>query len=125
MNKYYRGDIVYVDLGQHPNSSVQSGKRPCVIMSNNKSNRFSTILNVYPLTTRLKNNPVHVKVEPEDVEGFFEKTSELLAEQPVTIDKKHVIAKIGSISKDSDAMKRIESALLFQFGMMSVPREEV
>lgn len=29
----YRGDVIYANLGQHPNSSVQSGNRPCSVES--------------------------------------------------------------------------------------------
>lgn len=123
MNKFYRGDIVYVDLGQHPNSSVQSGKRPCIVMSNNKSNKYSTILNVYPLTTKLKNNPVHVQMGPEEIRGYFDKTSEMLAEQPVTIDKRMVLTKLGSIPEDSDTMRKIEKAVLCQLGIMNISSE--
>ena len=32
MKQIERGDIVYVDLGQHSNSSIQSGFRPCVVV---------------------------------------------------------------------------------------------
>ena len=34
MRQIMRGDVIYVDLGQHPNSSIQSGIRPCVVISN-------------------------------------------------------------------------------------------
>lgn len=38
MKNIKRGDIIYVDLGQHPKSSVQSGVRPCIVVSNNRNN---------------------------------------------------------------------------------------
>ena len=40
MKQIIRGDVIYVDLGQHPKTSIQSGVRPCVVVSNNKNNKF-------------------------------------------------------------------------------------
>ena len=36
----YRGDIVYISLPQQ-RGSIQAGFRPCVVVSNNKSNKYS------------------------------------------------------------------------------------
>ena len=47
MGQIRRGDIIIADLGQHE-TSIQSGIRPCVVMSNNMANkqdRKSTRLN--------------------------------------------------------------------------------
>lgn len=71
-----RGDIIYVNLGQKVNNSVQSGVRPCVVISNNVSNNKSDILNIYPFTTKLKKNPVHEVIKPGDVKGYFQADSE-------------------------------------------------
>ena len=40
MKQIIRGDVIYVDLGQHPKTSIQSGVRPCVVVSNNKNNKL-------------------------------------------------------------------------------------
>ena len=40
MRQIMRGDVIYVDLGQHPHSSIQSGIRPCVVISNNQNNKY-------------------------------------------------------------------------------------
>ena len=47
--KIKRGDIIIADLGQHE-TSIQSGIRPCVVMSNNMANRHSPVITVVPLT---------------------------------------------------------------------------
>ena len=117
MNNIKRGDVIYVDLGQHANSSIQSGMRPCVVLSNNKSNRYSTNLCVCPFSGKLKDNPVHVKVKPSDVQGYFLKESDCLAEQIVTIDKKQVVSKVGHIPEDSEIMRKINQAVCMQLGI--------
>ena len=71
MKDFRSGDVIYVNLGHHANCSIQSGMRPCVVLSNNKSNRYSTNLSVCPFSGQLKDNPVHVKVKPSDGEGYL------------------------------------------------------
>lgn len=112
-----RGDIVYVDLGQHPKSSVQSGIRPCLVVSNDKNNRFANILCVLPFSSKIKENPVHVRIKPENVKGFCEKESDCLVEQITTIDKRKVIVKVGHISKDAEIMKSINKAICVQLDL--------
>ena len=79
--KIIRGDIVYVELGQHIKSSVQSGLRPCIVVSNNKANRESKTLSVVPCTSKIckLNVPTHVYLEVENVAGYLERDSLALA----------------------------------------------
>lgn len=118
-----RGDVIYAVLTGVPKSSVQKGERPCVVLSNNKSNQYSTILNVYPFTRKLKHNPVHVVVNPEDVKGYLPNESDFLGEQPMTIDRKQVISKVGHIDEDSDLMKALELAIAKQFDFRFLGKE--
>ena len=117
MKQIKRGDIIYVDLGQHPKSSVQSGVRPCIVVSNNKNNRFANVLCVLPFSSKIKEIPVHVIVSPGDVNGFFERKSDCLAEQIVTIDRRKVISKVGHIEEESEVMKSINEAMQLQLGL--------
>ena len=118
-----RGDVIYAMLTGGPKSSVQKGERPCVVLSNNKSNHHSTILNVYPFTRKLKHNPVHVVVNPEDVKGYLPSESDFLGEQPMTIDRKQVISKIGHIDEGSELMRALEQAIAKQFDFRFVGKE--
>ena len=110
MKQIERGDIVYVDLGQHSNSSIQSGFRPCVVVGGYPT---SPVVNICPLTSRLskKNIPVHVTLEKKDVSGFLEKTSIVLVEQITTMDKRRIVSKTGHIPEDSEVMNLIDAAL--------------
>lgn len=119
MKQIVRGDVIYVDLGQHPKSSVQSGMRPCVVVSNNKNNQYAKVLSVCPCTARISKKyvPTHVRIEPEDVRGYFEKTSILLAEQIATVDKRKIISKVGHIPEGSVTMLQIEEAVQLQLGL--------
>lgn len=125
VEKIKRGDIIYANLNGIPKSSVQKGERPCLVLSNNKSNHYSTILNVYPLTGKLKENPVHVVVNPDDVKGYLQKTSDFLGEQPTTIDKIQVVDKVGHVDEDSELMEEFEKAIAHQLGFRFVGKEQI
>ena len=124
MKDIKRGDILYIDLGQHANSSVQSGMRPCIVMSNNVNNRYSTTLCVCPFSGKIKENPVHVKVKPSDVKGYFLKDSDCLAEQITTVDKKQIVSKVGHIPEDSEVMRAINKAVFIQLEIGNIERRE-
>lgn len=115
--KIVRGNIIYVDLGQHSKkSSRQSGVRPCLVVSNPRSN----LLSVCPFTTQFedkKSNPVHVKVTAKDVKGYEIKPSMILVEQTVPVDRRLVVSKIGYIS-NPQVMENVNHALLVQYDLL-------
>ena len=115
VSKYKRGDLLYIDLGSTQGVAVENGLRPCVVVSNDISNRVSSILNVFPLTTHFKECPVHVRITSKDVKGYLMKESEILMVQPRTVSKNKVRSKIGFVSPDSEVMKQINRAILHQF----------
>ena len=80
-------------------------------------------MNVYPFTRKLKHNPVHVVVNPEDVKGYLPNKSDFLGEQPMTIDRKQVISKVGHIDEDSALMNALELAIAKQFDFRFVGKE--
>ena len=93
-----RGTIVMVDLPLG-NSSVQGGTRPAVVISNDKGNKFSPVLIVVPLTSRVKKfMPTHHTIEPSMVNGLT-KTSIALAEQIITIGKDAVRNIVGTLEE--------------------------
>ena len=93
-----RGMIVMVDLPLG-NGSVQGGTRPAVVISNDKGNKFSPVLIVVPLTSRVKKYmPTHYTIEPSVVNGLT-KTSIALAEQIITVGKDMVRNVIGTLEE--------------------------
>lgn len=99
----YYGDVVWVDLGK-PCGSVQGGKRPAMIISNNKNNKYSPKVNVVPFsssTNKIKNKsylPIHISVSP-DMEGVTGITQEsvILCEDVRALDKSQIMYKTGHI----------------------------
>ena len=93
-----RGMIVMVDLPLG-NGSVQGGTRPAVVISNDKGNKFSPVLIVVPLTSRVKKfMPTHHTIEPSMINGLT-KTSIALAEQIITIGKDTVRNIVGTLEE--------------------------
>lgn len=116
-----RGDLIYVDLGQFPNTSIQSGRRPCIVISCNNCNIHSPTITVCPLSTKCnkKYRTTHVEVDVKDVAGYLSKKSVILAEQVRTIDKRWINSKIGHILETSDVLERLEHALRLHLNMNS------
>ncbi|MBQ6041897.1 MAG: type II toxin-antitoxin system PemK/MazF family toxin [Oscillospiraceae bacterium] len=115
-----RGDIWFANLGTHPNSSVQSGTRPVIIISNDIGNSHADTVNVIPMTRHLKKPelPCHTQLDPHSVIGGSQllAPSMVLAEQLTTISKYALRTFAGHISDDV-AMNRIETAVLSQFAL--------
>lgn len=124
-----RGDIWFANLGSHPNSSVQGGCRPVIILSNNIGNAHADTVNIVPMTRHLKKPelPCHTELTPDcisDKRQFLE-TSMVLAEQVTTISKYALRNYAGRIT-DSGVLSRIEQSVAAQLGIeMLIKKEEI
>ena len=112
---YRRGQVVFADLG-YSDEGVQGGIRPCVIVSCDKSNHFKAPqITVCPLSSKIKENKVHVQLHPLDVNGYhLRQISDMLPEDIQTIAKKRVRGTIGFIENKSEIMKKRNAALIMQ-----------
>lgn len=101
-----RGDIFYADLNQGKGSE-QNGRRPVVILQNNKGNRHSTTTIAAMITSaRKKNLPTHVFIKKED--SGLKEDSVVLLEQIQTLDKKRLVNKVGRLGRTT--MTQIDRA---------------
>lgn len=109
-----RGDIWLVELGVG-NGSVQGGKRPCVVISNDVANTYSPVIHIIPITTRTKTKlPTHVEINHNC--GVL-KDSTALVEQTTPINKDALINKVGIV--DSTILDKLEIAMFIQMGAMN------
>lgn len=115
---YKRGQVLFADLGKRP-PGVEGGIRPCVVVSCDESNHSGAPqITICPLSSKLKNIPVHVQIKPEDVKGYSLRTvSDLLPEDIQTISKSAVMGELGYIAADSEVMEFINKALIMQLGL--------
>ena len=108
--KYARGGVwMYKPYSEaKPTPGVQAGERPIVIISNDKFNFHSGVVNCISVTTESKYSPVHVNVS-------LDEQSQVLCEQIKTVSQKQLTTYMGQLH--SQKMAEIEKAILFQFGI--------
>ena len=123
---YKKGQVVYADLGKKP-PGVEGGLRPCVVVSRDASNHSrSPQITVCPLSSKLKDILVHVRIKPEDVDGYHLQTvSDFMPEDMQTIPKSAVRGTIGYIGMESEVMKVIDMVLITQLGLLQAANELV
>ncbi len=112
MCKY--GDIYLAELPTISGSQVQQGVRPVIVVSNDKNNMFSPVVTVLPLTSKQCKHalPTHVAI----IGYGLLKSSVILGEQIITLDKKLLRDKVGTVS-DISMRNRIQNALMTQLNM--------
>ena len=116
-----RYEIWFADLGDHYGTSVQSGNRPVLVISNDVGNQYSQTLTVIPLTTKLKrmDMPTHIVLTEEDCCMFRPQTlqdSVLLAEQITTIAKSALCGRVCRVTS-KERKQEIEQAVATQLDM--------
>jgi mRNA interferase MazF len=99
-----QGDVYSCALGARREGSEQEGVRPCVIVSNDVNNKFSTMLIVVPITSREKKDlPTHFKIDKHKYSFFDSEENIVLTEQVRCIASSRLIKKIGELDeKDLD-----------------------
>lgn len=92
------GDIFYADL--QADGHVQGGTRPVIIAQNDVGNFHSPVVEVIPLTSKLKAKymPTHVLVTANSVNGLSD-DSVVLAEQVRVIDKCALRNRLGYLDR--------------------------
>lgn len=111
---YRNGDIFWANLGEDMDGgSLQSGMRPVLIVSNDKANQYSPVINIVPITSRLlKNNlPTHVLID-----GCGLQRSIILVEQITSINKTRLKGYVGTIKK-TDIEKSVKHAIGIQLNL--------
>lgn len=113
-----RGDIWFVNLGEHPGTSVQSGFRPALVLSNNSGNATANTVTVLPMTTRMKKYdlPSHVEITADDLSDVKDnrrfEISMVLAEQITTVSKSAFGRFVGRVTNE-EKMTEIENGVRF------------
>jgi mRNA interferase MazF len=119
-----RGELWFADLNyiDMENSMVQAGKRPVLIIQNDMGNRYSPVVTIIPLSSRVtkKKLPTHVTI---DTDSGLAIASIALCEQIQTIDKWKLIHKVGEV--DNLTMNEINQAMMIQSGLVSCESKSV
>lgn len=93
------GKIYYADLPYAEN--LQSGRRPVIVVQNEKGNKYGPLVHVVPLTTKIRklHMATHVLLKPSEENGL-DHVSMTLAENLRPIPKELLREPIGTLNKD-------------------------
>lgn len=109
-----RGDVYWMDICNNV-EHMNQGRRPVLIVSNDKCNEHSPCINVVPLTTaRKKNIPTHVSLIMNNTLNI------VLCEQITLINKSEIQESNYICTLSSRFMDLISIALMKQLGIMEV-----
>ena len=105
MNDMHRGEIYYISRGGASYGHEQQADRPAVIVSNEKNNENSGVVEVVYLTTQPKTDlPTHTVIRSTG------RVSTVLCEQIVSVSVDRIAGYIGQVSEQEQ--KNIDIALM-------------
>ena len=107
-------DIVACSLGIGEGSE-QSGTRPCVIISNNKGNKFGPTIIVAAITSSYSKGKLPTHIEIDKTCGL-DRDSVILCEQVRTIDKSRIKKYLGTVPLE--LREKIDEALVASFEIL-------
>jgi len=109
-----RGDVFMANLSP-VKGSEQGGVRPVLVVQNNISNKYSPVIIIAAITSKVfeKEFPTNVFLRRED-SGLL-KDSTVLLNQIRTIDKSRLMKKVCSL--DSDLVYKVDSSLRVSLGL--------
>ena len=118
MVKPRQGDIFWVRFGGAKDSGPV-GKRPAIVIQNdllNQSDIRTTVVALLTSNTKLSKIPCNVTLKKGS--GNLSKTSVAVVSQMATVDKRRLLAKIGTVGKDNleqiiDGCQKVISISIF------------
>jgi mRNA interferase MazF len=103
-----KGEIWLAELNP-VKGNEQNGQRPVLIVSGNAMNDHFDLVITCPLSSKVKNFPGNIILQPDKINGIKEK-SEILVFQIRTISKQRLKVKLGKIGMED--MLKLEENLL-------------
>ena len=96
-----RYDIIEAEL-KYTSGSIQSKRRPYIIVGNAIGTNHSDVVIIMPLTHVIKKRglPTHECIDAETSTGL-RTYSMILGEQPQTISKEEIISRLGTVTNQN------------------------
>lgn len=96
-------------------TGTKEEKRPCIVISNNMSNIYSSQILVIPVSVNRKASmPTHVEFAQEELTGV------ILTEQIRCVSREEMCSYICTV-KDKEVKDRVEHCIKIALGMESIP----
>lgn len=116
MKTVKRGDIWMVELLEDNYKHMLKNLHPCLVISNNRANKFSTIVQVVPISSKERSLPCHVKLDYKSCN--LDKPSILLTEQITSVNIENLKYMVGRIGYED--MLNAERVVSKQIGISNV-----
>lgn len=113
--------IVWVDLPLQEGSSIQGGRRPAIVISNDKANKYSPVINIITITSRINKKrslPTHLFLNENAAKSVgLSKASIIQGESLLATMKTNVVGYIGTIV-DNEMKKAVKRIIEIQLGLL-------
>ena len=109
-----RGDIMLANL-EPVKGREQGGIRPVLVIQNNISNKYSPVIIIAAITSRIASKEYPTNIFLSKKESKLDKESNVLLNQLRTIDKSRIVKRISSL--DVDLMKKVDVAIKVSLGL--------
>lgn len=117
MEEVKRGDIYYIVSNYQEEGNEQRAGRPAVIVSNEKCNQFSNVIEVVYLTTQPKTDlPTHIDIKSAN------RPSIALCEQISSVSKERLGDYIGTCTKYE--LEMLDAGMMISLGI-DIPVQKV
>jgi mRNA interferase MazF len=103
-----RGEIYWVNLDPTVGSEIAK-TRPCLVISNDVGNRFSSRITIAPFTSRGLDRIYPYEVLIESGEGGLTEASKIILDNIRSVDKRRLGRYLGVLS--ADAMQAVNRAI--------------
>lgn len=120
---FVKYEVAWFDLPEYNDerdSYIQTGIRPCVVVSNDECNKSrGDIITVIPITSSLSKIPLptHYSINEFQARNIkLKKPSTFLAEGITSISKRRMIGKISVIG-DEEIRANVDRVMLIQLGL--------
>lgn len=110
-------DVVLADFGEIKDDCLVHKVRPAIVISSTEYNANSPVMQVIPMTKKMKNIDAsyHVFIDMRDCENLHN-SGVAMIEQLCTIDRSHVVHWIGTIV-DERLIEKLQSGVKQQLGI--------
>ncbi len=100
--------------------------RAYIVSCDASNHEGAPMVTVCPLSSKLKDIPVHVQIKLNDVRGYRLKAiSDFLPEDIQTVSKMEIRGKTGYIPVEAEVMEQIDRALIRQLNLIRAARNMV
>lgn len=114
MDKPKRGELYWVNFNP-ARGTEQAGRRPALIVQNDRGNEFSPYTVVVAISSAVLPKVYPFTVELKKSDGNLARDGHVNCAQLLTLDQSRLQERIGALSRD--AMRKVDAALRYELDL--------